>query len=189
MAPTLFNIFFSAVVSSWRSSCGVAGIEALYKLERKLVGDRTAKAKLDKVKVTESQFADDVALYATSRASFETVAKSIVHESKRWGMTVSLTKTKGMVLGQSVSEGDTEPVSVEGGEIEVVESFSYLGSVLSCDGEVMDDIKCRIAKASRAFGCLRRAILITRHSRLRQKDRYMYVLFWQCCCMALRLGS
>ena len=36
--------------------------------------------------------------------------------------------------------------------------FTYLGSVLSSDGEVMEDVKCRIAKASRAFGCLRASI-------------------------------
>ena len=34
---------------------------------RKLVGDRTAKSRLQCTTVTESQFADDVALYATSR--------------------------------------------------------------------------------------------------------------------------
>ena len=97
MAPTLFNLFFSAVVNSWRSRCQVAGVEALFKIGRRLVGDRTAKSKLDAVKVTESQFADDVALYATSRASFEAIAVSIVEESKRWGMTVSLAKTKGIL--------------------------------------------------------------------------------------------
>ena len=42
-----------------------------------------------------------------------------------------------------------------GGQIEMVEQFSYLGSVMSRDGDVTEDVKCRIAKASRAFGCLR----------------------------------
>ena len=50
---------------------------------------------------------------------------------------------------------DVAPVQVEGREIEVVEHFTYLGSVLSCSVEVMEDVKSRIAKASRAFGCLR----------------------------------
>ena len=38
----------------------------LYKHGRKLVGDRTAKARLSEVKVTEMQFADDAALYTPS---------------------------------------------------------------------------------------------------------------------------
>ena len=37
---------------------------------------------------------------------------------------------------------------MDGGEIRMVEQFTYLGSVMSRDGYVMDDIKARIAKAS-----------------------------------------
>jgi len=40
-----------------------AGVTVLFKHGRRLVEDHTA---LEKVKVTESQFADDLALYATS---------------------------------------------------------------------------------------------------------------------------
>ncbi len=62
-------------------------------------------------------------------------------------------------MGEELSEEDVAPVQVEGGEIEMVEHFTYLGSVLSCDGEVMRDAKSRIAKASRSFGCRRVPIL------------------------------
>ena len=36
-----------------------------YKFGRKLVGDRTAMSRLKEVRVTETQFADDAALYST----------------------------------------------------------------------------------------------------------------------------
>ena len=49
-------------------------------------------------------------------------------------------------------------MQVEGGEIEMVDHFTYLGSTLSRDGDVMEDVKCRIVKASRAFGCLRGSV-------------------------------
>ena len=58
-------------------------------------------------------------------------------------------------MGEELSEEDVAPVQVKGEEIEMVEHFTYLGSVLSCDGEVMRDVKSRIAKASRVFDCLR----------------------------------
>ena len=73
-------------------------------------------------------------------------------------LTVSIEKTKGMAVGNSLTEEDVAPVQEEGGEIEMVEQFSYLGSVISKDGDVMEDVKCRIAKASKAFGCLRGSI-------------------------------
>ena len=60
-----------------------------------------------------------------------------------------------MAVGNSLTEEDVAPVKVEGGEIEMVEQFTYLGSVISKDGDFMEDVKCRIAKASKAFGCLR----------------------------------
>ena len=100
-------------------------------------------------------------------------------------MTVSLAKTKGMVLGPGVTDEDLASVSVEGGEIEVVDSFTYLGSVLSSDGEVMEDIKCRIAKASRAFGCLRMAVFDNKALSIKTK-RAVYecvvlaVLLYEC---------
>ena len=45
---------------------------------RKLIGGRTAKSRLSVVRVTESQFADDAALYTTSHGNLESVARSFV---------------------------------------------------------------------------------------------------------------
>ena len=63
LAPTLFNIYSSAVVANWRDESPEAGVNVLYKHGSKLVGDRTATARLSEVTVTETQFADDAGLY------------------------------------------------------------------------------------------------------------------------------
>ena len=104
LAPTLFNIYFSAMVADWRNRSSGAGVSVLYKHGRKLVGDRTAKSRLSEMRVIESQFADDVALYATSRDSFESVAAEFVKVASEWGLTVSTEKTKGMVVGERLNE-------------------------------------------------------------------------------------
>ena len=114
LAPTLFNIYFSAVVASWRSGCSEAGVDVLPRHGRKLVGDRTAKSRLCVVRVTESEFADDVALYTSSRDCLESVAKKFVEEASKWGLTVSIEKTKGMAVGERLSDEDIAPVQVEG---------------------------------------------------------------------------
>ncbi len=49
LAPTLFNIYFSAVVGSWCRSCLEAGVEVVYKHGRKL---RTAKSRTSVVTVS-----------------------------------------------------------------------------------------------------------------------------------------
>ena len=63
--PMLFSLYFVAVVDDWRSKCSVAWVEFRYKYGHKLVGDRTIKSRLLLDIITESQFADDAALYAT----------------------------------------------------------------------------------------------------------------------------
>ena len=47
LAPTVFNIYISAVVANWRDESLEAGVNVLYKRGRKLVGDHTAKARIE----------------------------------------------------------------------------------------------------------------------------------------------
>ena len=156
LAPTLFNLYFSAVVSSWRRQSSVPGVRVRYRVGRKLVGDRTAKSRLVSTDVTESQFADDAALYTTSLSHLETMANEFVSCASGWGLTVSVQKTKAMAVNCS-----DPPPSIDlqdGGSVEVVDSFTYLGSVLSADGALDKGLTSRLAKASRAFGALQKPI-------------------------------
>ena len=100
MAPTLYSvsIYFNAMVARWHYQCDVAGVTVLYKHGSKLVEDCTAKSRLLKVNVSESQFADDAALYAVTWAASESVGRSFVHVASQYGLTVSLSKIKGLVI-------------------------------------------------------------------------------------------
>ena len=158
LAPSLFNLYFGAMVSSWRSKCPDAGVTVMYKHGRKLVGDRTAKSRLQEAGVTESQFADDVAVYTISRAAFRMATAKFVSTAAEWGLTVSLEKTKGLAMGKHLEPSDVLPVQVADGAIEVVRDFTYLGSIISDDGEIGAEVSTRIGRASRAFGCLQRSI-------------------------------
>ena len=94
LAPTLFNLYFSAVMTSWRSQSTSRGVPVKYRIGRKLVGDRTAKSRLDAVYITESQFADDAVLYTISRPCLDQTVCQFVSCASRWGLTVSIEKTK-----------------------------------------------------------------------------------------------
>ena len=48
-------------------------------------------------------------------------------------------------------------------EIEVVKEFPYLGSVVAVSGQADSDIDNRIAKASKAFRALRRAVFLDKN--------------------------
>ena len=58
-------------------------------------------------------------------------------------------------MGKEVCDRDMGSVHVDGGEIEMVDRFMYLGSSLSREGDVMSDVTSRLEKSSRAFGSLR----------------------------------
>ena len=79
--------------------------------------------------------------------------------SSDFGLTVSIPKVKHMVAGREVCGGDKNPILVSGGSVESVEDFPYLGSIISSSGTVDTEIDTMIAKASRAFGAVRRAVL------------------------------
>ena len=83
--------------------------------------------------------------------------------ASEWGLTVSTEKTKEMVVREGLDEHNTSSVQVEGGTVEIVNHFTYLGSNILRDGEVTVEIDCRNAKASRAFGCLKESIFQDRN--------------------------
>ena len=158
LAPTLFNLYFSAVVACWKARCPQAGVTVRYRNERKLVGDRTAKSRLLEINMTESQFADDVAAYAVTREALEQVAAEFDNTAANWGLTVSLEKTKLLTLGKQLKPEDNLSIQLNGVEIATVKEFSYLGSSITRDVEVRGEVSMRLGRASKAFACLRSAI-------------------------------
>ena len=78
MAPVLFNIYFSAVISHWHSMRPDVGVAVRHRPGRKIVDDRTAKHRLDSLLISETLIADDAAAFTTSRAVYETSAECFV---------------------------------------------------------------------------------------------------------------
>ena len=81
LAPVLFIIYFGAVVAIWRDDCGDVGVDVLSRPGKRLVGDRTAKSRLNVVRIAEFQFADDLTLFASTRDKLENVTVGFVKKS------------------------------------------------------------------------------------------------------------
>ena len=60
-----------------------------------------------------------------------------------------------MYCGVPESESDVQPIAVAGTVVECVQSFVYLGCMITPDARVGSEVDRRIAKASSAFGALR----------------------------------
>ena len=93
-------------------------------------------------------------MLATTWEGAETTIKAYSCVAKSLGLTVNIIKTKFMVVGHDIAEENTQPISLEGGVIEHVSEFPYLGSSIAANGRIDYEIDKRIADASKAFGGL-----------------------------------
>ena len=95
---------------------------------------------LDNWRLTDMDYADDIALFSTS---------SLSKEAAMVGMSISWTKTKAMMI--SPSSEITTPINIDGELVEILPSFTYLGSIISADGSIEAEITSRIGKAAGAM--------------------------------------
>ena len=86
-----------------------------------------------------------------------------------FGLSVNFPKTKFQAVGYNLSPEDCIPLTVNGSVIDHVDTFRYLGSMVTSDGRSSTDVRQRIAAASRAFGCLLCAVFCSRDLSVRTK--------------------
>ena len=85
-------------------------------------------------------FADDGALLASTISGAKQAACMYQQASKNFGLTVSISKTKHMVTGRLTENSDRDPIVLEGGDIESVDEFPYLGPVVASTGRMDIDV-------------------------------------------------
>ena len=76
-----------------------------------------------------------------------------------------------MVTGRLTEDSDRDPIALEGGDIESVDEFPYLGSVVASSGRMDVDVDKQLAQASKVFGALRKAVFMDRNLSLSLKRR------------------
>ena len=108
------------------------GTYLLYKPDQRLFRRYTKNACEDTL--YKCEFADDVALQATTRAAAETAIQAYYSEAKKFGLTVNVFKTKFLVVGHEVQDSEMLPMRADDDSIECVKEFQYLGSIIAADG-------------------------------------------------------
>ena len=186
LAPTLFNLYAAVVAERWKEELeGKQGVGLLmeYKLDEKLFRRYTKNS--ERVRLDECQFADDAALLAATREGAEVAMGTYARVATSFGLTVSYSKTKLMVAGREISESDTGPLRIGAEEVECVEEFPYLGSIITASGRVDTEVERRITQASKAFGALRKPVFQDRNLSLHTKR----VIYEACVLSVLLYGA
>lgn len=95
-------------------------------------------------------YADDVCLLSHRIMDLAQLAHSLELKAGEAGLKINGPKTKII----SLSNNTRAPINIAGHAINTVESFTYLGSIVTADGGTEADITSRINKAKGAFGMM-----------------------------------
>lgn len=104
-------------------------------------------------KITDFDYADDVVFVDNQTSSLADCLTQFEKEASHLGLHTSWQKTKLQVLCQ---EGACVPMQVCGHDIDIVQEFTYLGSIQDSDGRCSRDIARRIGLASSAMRSMQR---------------------------------
>ena len=96
-------------------------------------------------------FSEDVALLSHRHDNMQDKATTLYKSTAKLGLKIRKKKTRTM----RANHVNKNSIQLTGEDIEDVEQFTYLGSVVSRDGGTDRDIKSRIGKATAAFKTLR----------------------------------
>ena len=132
LSPTLFNVFLERIMTeALEDHIGTVSI-----------GGRT---------ITNLRFADDIDGLAGEEQELAKLVERLDTTSAAYGMEISAEKTK---LMTNNTDGINADIKVSGEKLETVNSFKYLGSVVSDEGS-RPEILSRIAQTTAAMTKLR----------------------------------
>ena len=111
-------------------------------------------------------FADDLALLSHQHQQMQNKTSQLETISAQIGLSIHTGKTKLLKINTT----NNSPITLGGKELEEVEAFTYLGSIVNKNGGTDADVKARIGKARAVFLQLRNiwnAKAISTHTKLR----------------------
>ena len=132
LSPTLFNIFLERIMTdALEDHAGTVSI-----------GGRT---------ITNLRFADDIDGLAGRETELANLVERLNKTSTAYGMQISAEKTK---LMTNNINGISSTIKVSGEKLETVQSFKYLGAIVTDEGS-RPEILSRIAQATGALANLK----------------------------------
>ena len=102
--------------------------------------------------VDDLDFADDLAILADCITNLQNKTNRLSNFAEQTGLIINADKTKAMYIS---NDNAVAPIIVDNNTIEVVEEFTYLGSIINPKEGAAADIKSRINKASATFAILK----------------------------------
>jgi hypothetical protein len=107
---------------------------------RKALDGYSGGFKIGGKRINNLRYADDIVLVATSAEELQELVNRVERRAKEYNMLINAAKTKVLTNTCEILH-----ITVEGGVFEQVDSFTYLGCIVTNDGDCNTDIKSRLA--------------------------------------------
>ena len=159
LAPTLFSFMFSMMLLSAFKESDL-GIEITYRTDGGVYKTQRLKSitKISKALVRDLLYADDCAIVAYSEKDLQEMANALSAATKRYGLTISIKKTEVLYQPAPGTTRKDPEIKIDNQKLKNVDAFTYLGCTLTSNNSLDKEISNRIAKASAAFGRLRKRV-------------------------------
>ena len=146
------------------------GVSFRFKINGKLFNPLHA-SRSTKLLIQELLFADDAAIVSDKLDDLQLLMDRISTTITNWVLKITIPKIK--LLYQAVSGCDppTTPIKNDNEDLEVVQSFKYLGSTISASLSLDNEINLRVSRASHVYGSLRRRVWNSKHFSICTKVR------------------
>ena len=100
-------------------------------------------------------YADDLVLISRSVQELQEHFLQLEQEAKKVGLSVNTLKTKYMIATRNDNRwGNSNTVQIGDNNFERVYKFKYLGSIVSVDNKISDEISERLKDGNRSYGAL-----------------------------------
>ena len=106
-------------------------------------------------RVNQLLYADDTTLIGNSKEDLKRLLDEFDTVCKRRKLNVNIVKSKVMVCGR-IERGGNWVLSLKGEILEDVDSFKYVGSIVSKNGGVLEDVIGRVNEGAKVSGALSR---------------------------------
>ena len=148
-APDLFSIYLDTVVQQLQPLLQRTGVIIQFRINGDL---KQVHKPTDEQLMWIFMYTDDIALLAEDTASLKAAIELLDAVFSDWGLTVSTSKTKILVIERdSDTQAATLDIKLRGDNLEVVSKFKYLGSIFTSDGCLDAEIGHRLVSAGVAW--------------------------------------
>ena len=149
----MLSIFFSTMLREAKDDL-LDGIYIRFQTEGSLFNFRRllARMKTTEKLITELLSPDDCALLAHTEEALQHIFNRFSDGAKNFSLNISLTKT-GVLYQPPPREAYSPPhIGIDGTNLNAVEHFTYLGSIISNDATVSRDLDNHLSKSSSSCG-------------------------------------